>query len=99
MGEQGAAISPLFEENELEWVLAIDMHSVRDAAGLGPGAMHVFETKPAHLVARILTLRYASRDNDSPVSAVLPFMAPGQPPLRCRSVAAASASARRDRHP
>ena len=50
MRRQRGAIGPLLDENEPQRVLAIDMHGVGDASGLGARAMHMFEAEPARLV-------------------------------------------------
>ena len=54
MGEQGVAIGPSFEENELERSFAIHVNTVRNAARLGAGATDVLQTESADLVERIL---------------------------------------------
>ncbi len=53
MREQRGAVGPLLEENQLERIIAVDMHRMRDAAGLGARAVHMLETEPAHLVERV----------------------------------------------
>ena len=60
MRQQRGAIGPLLDENQFQRVLAIDMHGMRDAAGLGARTMHVFEAELFDRVKTILPRRHAS---------------------------------------
>lgn len=43
MRQQGGAIGPLLEKHQPQRVFAIDMHGMRDAAGLAARAMDVLK--------------------------------------------------------
>lgn len=61
--ERGA-VSPLFEEHQLERVLTIDMYRMGDAAGLLSRAMDMFEAEAARFLERFGSDRYTSSHND-----------------------------------
>src|SRR5437763_17190079 len=50
MYRERGAVGPLLEKDEPERILAVDMHRMRDAAGLLPRAADVLEAEAAHLV-------------------------------------------------
>jgi hypothetical protein len=66
MDLQRGFIGPLLDEHQPQRVLAIDMHGVRDASGLFPGAMHVLEAQFPDLIERVLSRGNTTRDDDHP---------------------------------
>ena len=66
MGQQRGAVGPLLEKHQPQRVLAVDMHGMRDAAGLVARAMHMFEAQFANLVQR-----YPARAVTLPVTTIM----------------------------
>src|ERR1700752_3637066 len=64
MRQQRGAIGPLFEENQPQRVLAIDLDRMRDAAGLAARAVNVLKTEPSHLVESFQPCDDAAGDDD-----------------------------------
>src|SRR5882757_2258449 len=64
MRKQRGAIGPLFEEHQAQRVLTVDVHRMRDAAGLAARAMDVCKAKLADFVKTILPRRHASGHHD-----------------------------------
>src|SRR4051794_19177917 len=64
MRRQRGAIGPLLDENETEPVLAIDMHGMRDASGLGARTLHMLEADPARLFECLMPRWHAAGHHD-----------------------------------
>src|SRR6478609_6891897 len=96
-GERGA-VGPLLEEHQPERILAVDMHSMGDAAGFLSRPMNMLEAQAARLVEPLGADRYAASHNDHAMSPdVISVRAAMPPGASLSSVPAASVSAPRVR--
>jgi hypothetical protein len=87
MGPQCRTIGPLLDKHKPKRILAIDMHSVREAAWLEARAMHVLQTQPSDFIEGIFPRGHASRHED--IAFLLPSL-PGMAHGACSAAPAIS---------
>jgi hypothetical protein len=68
MSKQGGAVSPLLEKHQPQWILAIGMHGMRDAAGLPARAMDVLEAQFPDFVKTVGSSGHAAGHYDHLIS-------------------------------
>ena len=61
---QRGAVGPLLEKHQPERILAVDMHRVRDASGLGARAMDMLKAQSPYLVKAVGAGGDAAGDDD-----------------------------------
>jgi hypothetical protein len=64
MGTQRRLIGPLFEEKQPQWVLAVHMHRMGDAARFFPRALDMLQAEAKHLIERFFARHNAARDQN-----------------------------------